>query len=134
MIDPPDLRKPVRGVGLYRYRAFRALHEMLLSCRIVTDPGSGLESEETPGGTRLWLEDPGPSWIRITSRDGVKYAWNAVRGVSGGGWADMTRPAGTTTLNWAEEANGVVATTPQVVRSWRDPWTKRILFERDLCS
>lgn len=131
MIDPKDVKKG----GLIRWKPMRDFQDLLKSLRIMTDPGSGISHEETSSGTRLWLTESPEIPIRITARDGVNYAWNAVQAIAGGGWDDLVAPAGTLSplKDPATEVNGVVASTPQIVLGRREEWTHRMTFSRELC-
>jgi hypothetical protein len=130
MIDPAKVKQgqPIKS------GVFRGILEAIGGQRIYSDPGSGLIVKTTPSGTSVVLEEPPDFPIRITARDGVKYAWTAVRATAAGGWTDLARPKGTTTIDWAIESVGTVASTPQVVWARREPWTNRLIFERDLCT
>jgi hypothetical protein len=105
--------------------------------RIVTGPGSGLASEVTPGGTRIWGVRDVSYFIRITAMSGGEYAWNAVRALPGGIWADLPAPSGTLgtpSVDAAREENDAEADVPQVVRGWREPYSGRMFFSRDECA
>jgi hypothetical protein len=129
MLDPNKYKaKHVARVG-----KFRAMVRFLNSLRIITDPGSGLESEVTPSGTKVWIAGDQGFFIRITARDGVKYAWNAVHATPGGTWEDFSRPSGSLTGDWAVEANGLVASLPQIVLARREEHSNRVTFEKDTC-
>jgi hypothetical protein len=132
MIDPAKVKRGRR----VKSTIFRQLLEYLASQKIYSDPGSGISVEDTASGTKVWLTDPGEFPIRITARDGLKYAWNAVKAIDGGGWDDLPRPAGTLApdRDYAIEAQGITSSTPQVVWARRDRWTQQVYFERDLCT
>src|SRR5215210_5796748 len=116
MLDPAKVRRGQR----VKSGPFRQLLDYLASMRIYSDPGSGISTETTASGTKVWITDPGEFAIRITARDGDTYAWNAVRALSGGGWEDQTRPGGTLLRDWAIESQGIIASTPQVVWARRE--------------
>lgn len=115
-------------------KKFRWLLELIQQFRIITDAESGLASEQTPSGTKLWLDEPREFPIRITEVDMGKFAWNAVKATTGGGWMDLDRPSGTISSDWAVETNGGTAAVPQIVLARREEWTHRLTFERDNCS
>jgi hypothetical protein len=111
----------------------RDLLGLVMSLRLVTDPDSGVLLEYTPAGTRVSLDEAQELAVRITAVSGSAYAWNAVKATLGGGWTDMTSPAGTLTRDPAYEINGVAASTPQVVWARREPWTARLVFQTETC-
>jgi hypothetical protein len=130
LLDPVKYRR--RHVS--RVGKLRDLLDLVMSLRLVTDPDSGVLLEYTPAGTRVSLDEAQELAVRITAVSGSAYAWNAVRATLGGGWTDMTSPAGTLTRDPAYEINGVTASTPQVVWARREPWTARLVFQTETCS
>lgn len=130
MLDPNRYKaKHVPRVG-----KFRAMVRFLNSLRIITDPGSGLESETTPAGTKVWISESREFFIRITAYADGKYAWNAVHATPGGVWEDFSRPSGSLIVDWAVESNGTVVSVPQIVLARREEQSHRLTFERDTCS
>jgi hypothetical protein len=130
LLDPVKYRR--RHVS--RVGKLRDLLGLVMSLRLVTDPDSGVLLEYTPAGTRVSLDEAQELAVRITAVSGSAYAWNAVKADLGGGWTDMTSPAGTLIRDSAYEVNGVTASTPQVVWARREPWTARLVFQTETCS
>lgn len=89
-------------------------------------------------GLRFGVDLPERIWIKLTSGGtGGKYAWTRQVAASGGTWAaHPSGQTGTTSADPAYEtnANASVTLSPNpVVRAWRDPNSRALLFLAGSC-
>lgn len=127
------LPEAARGEPITAERHWNPLRRLLERLRIVTEPGSGLGSEETPSGTRVWVEGAPPFPIKITAVAGGLYSWTAQKATTGGGWGDLPGPTGTATKDPARNQAPGAAALDQIVLAWREPSTGRLYFVSDIC-
>lgn len=98
-----------------------------------------IEMQNDEAGIRFSLGLYMPVWIKLTSAlgSGGKYAWTEQIAAVGGTWSDHpSGRTGTTAIDPAYETSGYdgVPLSPNpVVRAWRDPATKNLLFQAGTC-
>lgn len=98
-----------------------------------------LASSNGPNGTDIQYAGPDQGiWIQLTAAGSAgAYSWKRVVPAALGTWVDAVgNEQGTTTVDPAQEANQVETvnlTTNPIVRAWRDPVSRTLLFYAPPC-